>query len=130
LSAASIDYEAERKFFIAVRLTSHTRSAYSGALNVLERWLERKDLALTDLTPGLAREFIRDLKAEKKKDLSGRAQPRTKKSVQSIVTACSSFFTHLERRFADVRNPFRGTWKACDPQTVQPISSRMSLPED
>jgi len=119
-----MDYEAERKFFIAVKLTPHTRSAYSGALRILERWLERRALSLTDLTPGLALEFIRGLKDEKRMDSSGRAQPRTRKSVQSIVTACSSFFTHLERRFADVHNPFRGTWKACDPQTAFSTSSR------
>ena len=53
-----------------------------------------------NLTPRLADDFIRDLRA-----MSGRDAD----SMRLVVSACSSFFTFLERRFDEIRNPFRGS---------------------
>lgn len=108
MNLESFDYQAERKFFISIKRSAGTRSTYSGALRVFEEWLERKALLFTEITPGLAADFVRDLKAEGPKNSSGAEHPRTAIRVQGIVTACSSFYSHLERRFAEIRNPFRG----------------------
>jgi len=119
LNLERFDYQAERKFFISVKRSAGTRSNYSGALRIFEDWLKRKALAITEITPQLAADFVRDLKAERRKDFSGQEHPRTTMRVRAIVTACSSFYTHLQRHFAEIRNPFldtpavwRGTFSA------------------
>ena len=108
LDIGRFDYQAERKAFIAVKLSARTRSGYSGALRVFEEWLGHHAVAPTDLTPVLAAQFIRDLQTEPRKDPFGIAHPRTDISVRAIITACSSFYSHLERRDGEIRNPFRG----------------------
>jgi integrase len=54
----------------------------------------------SSLTPRLADDFIRDLRARSGKDAD---------STCLVVSACSSFFSFLERRFDEIRNPFRGS---------------------
>jgi len=108
VEAGLIDFEAERKVFLYVKRSASTRSAYRNALRIFEEWLARKGLAPIDLTPGLALDFIQDLRSEARADQSGMGHPRSANIVRTIVTACSSFYTHLERRYAEIRNPFRG----------------------
>lgn len=102
------DYRAELQFFISVKPSANTRSSYSGSLRILEDWLARKSLALPDLTPELAAQFVTYVKDQTIQDSFGRAKRRTSNSVRSVVVACSSFYAHLEKRFAEVRNPFHG----------------------
>ena len=103
-----IDYEAERRAFLYVKRSASTRSAYGNALRVFEAWLASKALTPIDLTPSLASDFIRDLRTDVRKNQSGREHPRSANFVRAIVTACSSFYTHLELHYAEITNPFRG----------------------
>jgi site-specific recombinase XerD len=97
-----VDYPAERAIFISVKPSLRTQGAYRRALVVFEEWLGRKNLALRAVTPVLAADFIKDLRTRGAHD----------NAVQSIVTACSSFYTFLGRRFPDIGNPFQGAAQA------------------
>lgn len=96
---AGIDYESEKKAFIAQAKSQHTARAYSTALARLDTWakyLGTHPLALTaaqvdDWTHSMARDG------------------RSPASVRRDVAAASSFYTWLERRHADLHNPIRGT---------------------
>ena len=99
---ARIDYQAERQRFLtrASRTGSaHTLRAYRTALDRLEAWAERERIAPLELTPALADDWIE----------SEKAAGGSPASVALRVAACSAFFTWLERRHGDLRNPFRGT---------------------
>lgn len=98
--AERVDWKAERKAFLSDSRSTHTREAYCRALEHLCKWLELHNLPASSLTPRLADDFIRDMRA-----MSGRDAD----SVRLTVSACSSFFTFLERRFDEIRNPFRGS---------------------
>jgi integrase len=63
-------------------------------------WLEFHNLPTANLTPRLADDFIRDMRA-----MSGRDADSTR----LVVSACASFFTFLERRLDEIRNSFRGS---------------------
>lgn len=97
--AAGIDWQAEREAFLSDKRSRHTRAAYRRALASLYAWLARKGLTPADLIPRLADDYIRDLRAEGKDADSSRL----------FVAASSSFYTFLERRYEEIRNPFRGT---------------------
>jgi integrase len=98
--AERVDWQAEREAFLSDARSTHTREAYARALDNLGTWLELHALAAANLTPRLADDFIRDLRAMSEKDAD---------SVRLTVSACSSFFSFLERRFDEIRNPFRGS---------------------
>jgi hypothetical protein len=98
--AQRLDWQAEREAFLSDSKSSHTREAYGRALEQLTTWLELHNLPPSSLTPRLADDFIRDMRA-----MSGRDTD----SVRLTVLTCSSFFTFLERRFDEIRNPFRGS---------------------
>lgn len=97
--AARTDWQKEASAFLSDKKSKHTRDAYGSALRRFFAWLERKNLSPADITPRLADDYIRDLRAEGKDADSSRL----------YVAAVSSFFTFLERRFDEIRNPFRGT---------------------
>ena len=102
------DFQAEMKLFVSVKPSEATRRIYGGSLRILESWLVWRSLSLTELTPALAGEFIRDLmdgKLSGSPERSGHCAPSR---ARSIVVACSSFCAHLVRRYADIENPFRG----------------------
>ena len=97
-----VPYEEERERFIqrAGRTGSeHTKIAYRSALDRLEAWCTLQRISPLELTPARADEWIESLKAE------GRAPS----SISLMVAAASSFWTWLERRHLELRNPFRGT---------------------
>jgi integrase len=98
--AQRVDWQAEREAFLSDARSTHTAEAYRRALDHLGTWLELHNLPAANLTPRLADDFIRDLRA-----MSGRDADSTR----LVVSACSSFFTFLERRFDEIRNPFRGS---------------------
>jgi integrase len=98
--AERVDWPAEREAFLSDARSAHTREAYARALDNLGAWLELHDLPAANLTPRLADDFIRDMRAMSGKDAD---------SVRLTVSACSSFFSFLERRFDEIRNPFRGS---------------------
>ncbi len=103
--AARIDWTAETEAFIADKESPHTRAAYRRALVTFKQWLDRKNLGVTELTPRLADDFIRDLRAARREN--GEAMDAD--SVRLVVAVCSAFYTFLEHRDDDARNPFRGT---------------------
>ena len=97
-----IPYQEERGLFLqkAGRTGSErTRKLYSGALDKLDEWCRQQGFLTVELAPAQADHWIESLKAE------GRA-PST---VSLLVAAASSFWTFLEGRHAELRNPFRGT---------------------
>jgi len=102
-----VDWQAEREAFLSDCRSTHTREAYARALEHLGAWLELHNLPAANLTPRLADDFIRDMRAMSGKDAD---------SVRLTVSACSSFFSFLERRFDEIRNPFRGS-RARPPST-------------
>ena len=69
------------------------------ALDKLDEWCRQQGFLTVELAPAQADHWIESLKAE------GRA-PST---VSLLVAAASSFWTFLEGRHAELRNPFRGT---------------------
>ena len=77
----------------------HTRRAYATALTRLEAWCRHQDSGPVELTPALADDWIENEKAQG-------ASPAT---VRLSVSGASAFFTWMERRHTEVRNPFRGT---------------------
>lgn len=103
--AARIDWTEETEAFISDKESQHTRAAYRRALATLKTWLDRKNLRVSDLSSRLADEFIRDLRAARKDN----GQAMDADSVRLVVAVCSAFYTFLEHRNDDVRNPFRGT---------------------
>jgi len=97
-----IDYPAERETFIsrASRTGSaRTRDLYGRALGRLEAWCSAQGISPLELTPARADDWIADL----------RGQGRAPATVNVDVAAASSFWTWLERRHTELRNPFRGT---------------------
>jgi integrase len=95
-----VDWERERAAFLSDAKSGHMAEAYRRAPEQLGTWLELHNLPAANLTPRLADDFIRDPRAMSGKDAD---------STRLVVSACSSFFTFLERRFDEIRNPFRGS---------------------
>jgi site-specific recombinase XerD len=97
-----VPYAAERERFLARASrtgSAHTQKAYGTALSKLESWCALEGVSPVGLTPALADNWI---EAEK-------AQGRAPSSVRLAVAGASVFFTWLERRHPEVRNPFRGS---------------------
>ena len=97
-----IDYPAERARFVqraSKTGSERTRALYDKALGRLEAWCAVQGLSPLELTPARADDWIESEKAE------GRAAA----TVRLDVSGCSAFWTWLERRHAELRNPFRGT---------------------
>lgn len=95
-----MDWRAEREAFLLDVRSARTAEAYRRAVDHLGTWLELHNLPAANLTPRLADDFIRDIRA-----ISGRDAD----TVRLVVSARSSFFTFLECRFDEIRNPFRGS---------------------
>jgi site-specific recombinase XerD len=97
-----VDFQGERERFIkqASRTGSvRTKALYSAAVDRLESWCAVQGFAPLELTPARADDWIECLKAE------GRA-PST---VRLAVSGASAFWSWMERRHPELRNPFRGT---------------------
>ena len=96
---AGIEWQKERDTFLSDTKSPHTRRAYDAALGRLETWASREGLNCLQITAAQADHFIRDLKAE------GRAAA----SIRRDVAAVSAFYSWLERYYAAIKNPIRGT---------------------
>jgi integrase len=97
---SGIDYQTEKTTFLdnaSPTGSEHTRTGYRAALGRLETWAAREKLSILELSPARADDFIYSLR------------DRSPAAVRLDTAACSSFFTFLERRHANIRNPFRGT---------------------
>jgi integrase len=97
--SARIDLTKEIGLFLADQRSDHTRRAYRSALLTFQGWLTSQGLHPAELTPGQADGFIRDQ----------RALGKDADTVRLRVSSISSFYSFLERRYSEVRNPFRGT---------------------
>lgn len=106
MNPARLDYQAEKLFFISVKRSPATRSQYKGALRIFEDWLRRKDFSITELTPERAADFIRHLETRTWPGSGGPGHVRTAMRVRAIVSACSSFYSHLHKHFPELGNPF------------------------
>ena len=96
-----INFKLEKNKFLsnAGRTQSkHTRVAYKIALDRLNAWAERQKINILELTPALTDDYIYSLRGE-----------RSAASIRLDISAASSFFSWLERRHAEIKNPFRGT---------------------
>ena len=114
-----IDYQGERDTFLqrASRTGSvRTRDLYGRALGRLESWCSAQGISPLELSPARADDWIADL----------RGQGRAPATVNVDVAAASSFWTWLERRHAELRNPFRGT-KARPPRKA---ARKLAIPSD
>jgi site-specific recombinase XerD len=99
---AGIDYQQEKELFLqnaGKEGSINTQKGYRAALKRLEQYAGRMHTNVLELSPVKADDFIYTLKGD------GRASA----SVRRDVAAASSFFTFLERRHANIHNPFRGT---------------------
>jgi len=97
-----IDYQAERDKYIAQASRTgslRTKALYAASLARLEGWCTRQGFSPLELTPARADDWIESEKA------LGRASA----SVRLDVSGASAFWTWLERRHTELRNPFRGT---------------------
>src|SRR5208283_5128280 len=97
-----IDYQGERDNYIAQASRTgslRTKDLYSKALSRMEAWCSTQGISPLELTPARADDWI---EAEK-------AQGRAAATVRLDVSGASAFWTWLERRHAELRNPFRGT---------------------
>jgi len=97
--AERVNLDEETGRFLEDQRSIHTRRAYASALSGFRTWLKVQHLQAAGLTPAQADDYIRELKAEGKDDDTARLR----------IAALSSFYTFLERRYAEIRNPFRGT---------------------
>jgi len=104
ISAASligIDYNSEKETFLnnaGNTQSAHTRTAYQAALCRLDTWAGRQKINPLEMSPAQADDFIYSLRGE-----------RAAASIRLDIAAISSFFTWLERRHSEIKNPFRGT---------------------
>ena len=114
-----IDYPVERETFIsrASRTGSaRTKDLYRRALGRLEAWCSAQGISPLELTPARADDWIADL----------RGQGRAPATVNLDVAAASAFWTWMERRHAELRNPFRGT-RARPPRKA---ARKLAIPSD
>jgi site-specific recombinase XerD len=97
---AGVDWHKEKELFLDFTQSSHTRRAYTAALDRLEAWAIKKGINPLELTAAHADRFIHDMKAE------GRAAASTRRDVAAV----SAFYSFLERDTdGKVKNPIRGT---------------------
>jgi len=94
-----IDLAEERKAWLACYSSKNTQIAYGRSLDALEQWCRFSGASVLQLTAKEADDFI----------LAERAKNHDADSIRSIVYACSSFYRFLERRYAFVKNPLRGS---------------------
>ena len=114
-----IDYPGERERFLqrASRTGSaRTRDLYGRALGRLEAFCSAQGISPLELSPARADDWIADL----------RGQGRAPATVNVDVAAASSFWTWLERRHAELKNPFRGT-KA---RPARKAARKLAIPTD
>lgn len=97
--SARINFDIEVETFLGDQKSVHTRRTYAMALKAFAEWLSHQNLEIADLTPARADDFIRHQ----------RTLGKDEDTVRLRVAVMSSFFTFLERRYVEIRNPFRGT---------------------
>jgi site-specific recombinase XerD len=103
--ATRISWDNEVHAFIATKISPHTQAAYLRALSMLRKWLDVKNLRFTELSSRAADAFIQDLRAARREN----GQVLDADSIRLTIAVCSTFYTFLERRFDEIRSPFRGT---------------------
>lgn len=99
----NIDYEKERATFInqcSRNNSRHTKRQYSNALKRLESFAIEINKPILFLKAKEIDDFITSLK-------NNTALAST--TVRTVVDSCSSFFTHISRRYPVIKNPFFGT---------------------
>lgn len=102
MDALAIDYAEEREKSLAGASrtgSKHTKTRYRQGIAALESWCSDQGVLPLELAPTLADDWITRLRAE------GRA-PST---ITARTAGASAFWTWLERRHTELRNPFRGT---------------------
>ena len=114
-----VDYQGERDKYIAQASRTgslRTKALYAASLARLEAWCERQGFSPLELTPARADDWIESEKA------LGRA-PAT---VRLDVSGVSAFWTWMERRHSELRNPFRGTRA----RPARKAARKLAVPDD
>jgi site-specific recombinase XerD len=121
VTLAGIDYDIERSIFVdnaGHADSEYTRSAYCAALDRFEQYADKHSIKYLMLTPTQADDYIYFLKSE------GRAPA----SIRRDISAVSAFFTFMERRHPNLKNPFRGT--RARPQKKSVRKTEIPTPEE
>lgn len=98
----SINYEDEKNMFLKMcgkTQSKHTRKQYKNAIAKLEKYTEKNSIGILHIKPSHADDFCMSL----------RNNDYATKTINTIISSVSSFFSFLERRYTFLRNPFRGT---------------------
>jgi len=117
VAAERLDWKVQRAIFISDKSSARTRAVYERSLALLDDWMRAHKLTPSDLTPGEADDFIRELRDHQ--GLDGRVLDAD--SVRLVISVASSFLTFLERRDATLKNPFRGT--KARPHSTWPVAT-------
>ena len=96
---ATVNYENQKQTFLDDTKSVHTRRAYKSALYKLEAWANKHGKAVVAMNAEDGDNFIRSLKTSE----------RANTSIRRDIAAVSAFFTFLERYYACIKNPIRGT---------------------
>jgi site-specific recombinase XerD len=96
---AAIDYQAERETWLGLAKSPHTARAYRTALDRLDEYARYIGKDALTLSPADVDDWTHSLTLE----------GYSPASVRRNTAAASSFYTWLERRHADLRNPLRGS---------------------
>jgi site-specific recombinase XerD len=114
-----VDYKAERNRFVSTTSRTgspRTRKLYAKALSRLDAWCTKQGISPLELTPARADDWINAEKAE------GRASA----TVNLDISGCSAFWTWMERRHSELRNPFRGTRE----RPAKKAAHKLAVPSD
>lgn len=93
-----IDLDEEIEIFVSDK-TKNTARNYKSQLRHIRAWMDQKGLNVAEVTPALADDFIRALRDKG-------VQVNT---LRLIVSATSSLWSWMSRRYDFLRNPFHGT---------------------
>jgi len=93
-----IDLQKEKEIFLKAKTSYHSQRTYSNAINKLFDYCGSHNIEPLELTPMQADNFLYDLSS------------RNSASVARLAgSVASAFYSFLERRHTDFKNPFRGT---------------------
>jgi len=93
-----VDIDKEKETFLAKCQSKHTKRTYKNALEKLFSYFKECNIEALELTPQQADNFIYNL--------ASKASPALARLTASVANA---FYSFLERRVNDLKNPFRGT---------------------
>jgi site-specific recombinase XerD len=116
VNLSGIDYKMEKQIFIMAcgkTGSDYTHSAYLKSLKILENYCKKNNINILIMNYAQADDFIYSLKG-------------SPNSIRLTIAAISSFYTFLERRYSNIKNPIRGTKARPERKSVKSIE----VPDD